>query len=148
MRKVALGYTFGGLGMARNAILLLAGLCAASAVQAQEAATVCARLAPQTGLKQQRDGTWRANMLGGLGTALFGGTTGASFLVGPIEGSTADQQFDKACAQMGAEIGCTLVGPARITIGTKGGNASADVAAGERAHVGMKGRYLTCREGK
>ena len=136
--------------MSWKAILLMTGLCASGGLQAQEAVVatgVCARLAPQTGLKQQRDGTWRANMLGGIGATLFGGTTGASFLVGPIEGSIADQHFEKACAQMGAEIGCNLVGPAKITIGTKSGNASADVAAGETAHVGMKGRYLTCREG-
>lgn len=137
--------------MSPKAMILLASACIASVGQAQEASVgggVCARLATQTGLKQQRDGSWRANMLGGVGAALFGGTTGASFLVGPIEGSTADQPFDKACAQVGAEIACHVVGPARITVGTKSGNASADVAAGETAHVGMKGRYLTCREGK
>ncbi len=137
--------------MALKAELLLLALFAGTAGQAQEARVatgVCARLAPQTGLKQQRDGSWRANMLGGVGAALFGGTTGASFLVEPIEGSTADQHFEKACTQMGAEIGCNVSGPAKITIGTKSGNASADVVAGETAQVGMKGRYLTCREGK
>lgn len=136
--------------MSRKVMLLLVGVCAASMGHAQEAQVangVCARLAPQTGLKRQPDGSWSANMLGGLGAALFGGTAGASFLVGPIEGSTADQHFEKACAQKGAEIGCDLVGPAKITIGTKSGEASADVAAGEKARVGMKGRYLTCREG-
>lgn len=137
--------------MSPKAMILLASICVASVGHAQQtgvAGGVCARLATQTGMKPQRDGSWRANMLGGVGAALFGGTTGASFLVGPTEGSTADQQFDKACAQVGAEIACTVVGPARITVGTKNGNASADVAAGEAAHVGMKGRYLTCREGQ
>jgi hypothetical protein len=137
--------------MSRKAIMLFAGLCAASAGAAQDVAVkqgVCARLATQTGLKQQRDGSWRANMLGGVGAALFGGTTGATFQVEPIEGSTTDQHLEKACAQLGAELGYHIVGPAKITIGTKSGNASTDVAAGEMAHVGMKGRYLTCREGK
>jgi hypothetical protein len=137
--------------MSPKVMILLASVGIASVGEAQQASVaggVCARLATQTGMKTQRDGSWRANMLGGVGAALFGGTTGASFLVGPIEGSTADQRFDKACAQVGAEIACTVVGPARITVGTKSGNASADVAAGETAHVGMKGRYLTCREGR
>lgn len=135
--------------MSRKTMLLVVALCATTAVRAQDAVTpqgVCARLAPQTGLKLQRDGSWRVNMLGGIGAALFGGSAGASFQVSPIEGSTPDQALDKACQQTGQEIACHLTGPARITIGTKRGNASADLLAGETADIGMKGRHLTCRE--
>ncbi len=130
-------------------IAALAALLTGVGVQAQTAvpAGVCATLAQQTGLKRQDDGSWRVNMLGGVGAALFGGTTGATFQVAPVEGSTADQALDKACVQQGAEIACRVTGPARITVGTKRGNATADIAAGEKATVGMKGRYLTCREG-
>lgn len=135
--------------MVSRGAIVLAGLCAASLANAQQPAPagVCAALAPQTGLKAQGDGSWRVNMLGGVGAAVFGGSTGATFQVAPIDGSTADQHLEKACVQNGAEITCRVVGPARITIGTKRGNASADIKAGETAEVGMKGRYLTCREG-
>lgn len=108
---------------------------------------VCARLAPQTGLKQESSGIWRANMLGGLGATLFGGSAAATFQVESIEGSTTEQALHKACAQDRSEIICRVTGPARITIGTKRGKASVDVKAGERAEVDMKGRYLTCRSG-
>lgn len=129
-------------------IIVFMAICATGAqAQAPTAAGICARLAPQTGLKQQASGVWRANMLGGVGAALFGGSAGASFLVEPIEESTADQAFDKACTQNGPEVTCTVVGPARITVGTKRGNASAQANEGEKAIVGTKGKYLTCRDG-
>lgn len=135
--------------MAMRQMLVAAATIVSTAAGAQTSppvAGLCARLAPQTGLKRERDGSWRVNTLGGLGAALFGGTTGATFLVEPVEGSTPDQHLDKACTQAGTEIACKLVGPARITVGTKRGNATADVASGEAAQVGMKSRYLTCRD--
>lgn len=131
-------------------VLSMILLCATATAQAQSAASadgVCAQLAPQTGMKPQAGGLWRANMLGGVGAALFGGTTGASFQVEPIDGSTRDQALEKACVQEGAGVICRLSGPARLTVGTKRGNASVDLAAGEKAEVSMKGRYLTCRDG-
>lgn len=129
-------------------MLALVAVFAAVSADAQTAGTggACARLAQQTGLKQRSDGSWRANMLGGVGAALFGGTTGATFQVQPIEGSTAEQALEKACQQEGSAIACRVSGPARISVGTKRGNASVDLTSGEKAEVGMKGRYLTCRQ--
>ena len=135
--------------MLKTMLALVALVAAASApAQTTDAGGACARLAAQTGLKQQSDGSWRANMLGGVGAALFGGTTGATFQVQPIEGSTAEQALEKACQQEGAAIACRVSGPARVIVGTKRRNASIDLASGEPAEVGMKGRYLTCRPGK
>lgn len=129
--------------------LLIVSMSTGAIAAAQEsppAPGVCAQLAAQTGLQRQRDGSWRANLLGGVGAALFGGTTGATFLVEPVTDSTPEQHLEKACAQAGAEIACSVTGPARITVGTKRGNAVAELAPGKTAQLGMKGRYLTCRE--
>ena len=135
--------------MAAALVLAAAGPVAAQ----QQQPGVCAQLAPQSGLKQQeakRGQTgapeWRVNMLGGLGATLFGGSTGATFKVEPVDGSTADQHLEDACRQVKSEIVCTLGGPSAIVVGTKAGEARAELASGQRAEVAMRGRYLTCRD--
>lgn len=130
-------------------------LAAFSANATQTEAGVCARLAPQLGLKQQvakrgvdSPAPWRVNMLSGVGAALFGGSFGATFSVEPIEGvaTAPGQNFNEMCKQEGGNMTCSLTGPLRVKIGTKAGEASTDLSATERAVVGVKGRHLTCQE--
>lgn len=134
-------------------IALSLGALTADAAQADLG--VCARLAPQLGLKQQPTkrgmegpAPWRVNMLSGVGAALFGGSFGATFSVEPIEGAAAvpGQNFNEMCKQEGGNMRCSLTGPLRVKIGTKAGEATTDLSASERAVVGIEGRHLTCQE--
>lgn len=111
---------------------------------------VCARLAPQLGLKPEaaKPGaptTWKAGMFG-VGAMLFGGSAGVSFMVQPVEGTTAGQMQD-ACKQVKSDIVCRVAGPIRVVVGSKKGEASVDLAEGERGEVGTKGKNIFCREG-
>lgn len=138
----------------RITIAWAAAFALTAAAVAQDApvtprAGVCARLAPQLGLKQEaaKPGeapTWRAGMFG-VGAMLFGGSAGVSFMVQPVEGTTQAQLTD-SCTQVKADIVCRVTGPSRIVVGSKKGEASADLAAGEQAEVGTKGKHIFCRE--
>lgn len=136
----------------------LAAIALPAAAMAQDApvgagagpgGSVCARLAPQLGLKREaaKRGevpTWRAGMFG-VGAMLFGGSAGVSFMVQPVEGTTQAQITD-SCKQVKSDIVCRVTGPSRIVVGSKKGEAGTDLAPGERAEVGTKGKHIFCRE--
>lgn len=115
---------------------------------------VCSRLAPQLGLKPQDparvakgEAPWAASMFG-VGAILFGGSAGVSFSVQPADDDehASTRNFAKMCAQEKANIMCRVKGPAHIVIGSKKGEASADVAAGEYVEVGTKSKQIVCRD--
>lgn len=130
-------------------------LAAFSANATQTEPGVCARLAPQLGLKQQPakrgmegPAPWRVNMLSGVSATLFGGSFNATFSVEPLEGvpPLPGQNFNEMCKQQGGNMTCSLSGPLRVKIGTKAGEATTDLSADERAVVGVEGRHLTCQD--
>lgn len=142
--------------MARFLITAAAGCLAIAAHSSAQTppSTFCARLAPQLGMKPEvaRSGSqvsWKVNTLGGLGPALFGGSTVVSFMLKPVEGTSAEQaqRFDQNCTQSKKGMLCRVEGPVRLAVSTKRGVASADATAGERAEVEMRGTSLHCRDG-
>lgn len=137
----------------RTIILAATTLAAANATAQTPAPSFCERLAPQLGMKQMinsgKEGgvLWEVNVLGGLKTALFGGSTMISFGVAPLgEPSVADyKRLQGTCAQNGKELTCRVVEPLRLTVQAKGEAAKVESAPGERATVTTRGRHITCR---
>lgn len=114
----------------------------------------CERLAPQLGMKPvppsgKGAGTeWKVNLLGGLGTALFGGSTSATFGVESTGPATVEeyQRLQQACVQTEkGGLRCDVDGPVRLTVGTPKGKVSVDAVAGERATVEMRKTSIFCR---
>lgn len=131
-------------------LLTLSGVAAGQGPAAPATGGACARLAPQIGLKPDpaKSGepvTWRAGLFG-FGATLFGGSAGVSFMAQPIEGTT-QAQLTESCKQAKADIVCHLTGPVRVVVGTKKGEASTDLAPGERAEIGTAGKHIFCRAG-
>lgn len=138
--------------MIRIIVLGIIGLLTTAAQDTP--ATFCERLAPQLGMKpvppsgKAAGSEWKVNLLGGLGTALFGGTTSATFGVESTGTATVEEyeRLQKACAQ--TEKGgllCKVDGPMRLTVGTPKGKVSVDATAGERATVEMRKASIFCR---
>lgn len=125
-----------------------------SLAQQPRAPGVCARLAPQLGLKPQDparvakgEAPWAANMFG-VGAVLFGGSAGVSFSVQPADDDehAASRNFARMCAQEKANIMCRVQGPAHVVVGSKKGEAAVDLTAAEYVEVGTKGKQIVCRD--
>jgi hypothetical protein len=119
----------------------------------EKPATFCERLAPQLNMapvasRQQATREWKVNLLSGLGPALFGGWTTASFAVRPIDSVSGEdyRRLEDSCNSTAKGAICDLEGPARLTVGTKKGEVTADLPAGERAIVEMRKTTIYCRE--
>lgn len=130
-------------------LLALSGIASAQTPEWPASGGVCARLAPQIGLKPEpanskEPATWRAGLFG-FGATLFGGSAGVTFMAQPIEGTT-QEQLTESCKPAKTDIVCNLTGPVRVVVGTKKGEASTDLAPGERAEIGTKGKHIFCRE--
>ena len=120
----------------------------AGSATAQEALDFCARLAPQPGMRQDapkpgKPVSWRVNMPGGLGTALFGGSTFVTFQPETLDGADlADQQrIADFCGTDEKGIKCRGEGPTRLKIQSKRGL----VNAADRAEVEMRKATIYCR---
>lgn len=137
----------------RTILIAATALLVTSASAQTPTPSFCERLAPQLGMKQKviirktEDVFWEVNALGGLKTALFGGSAMVSFGVAPLgEPSVADyQRLQGTCAQNGKEIICRVIEPLRLTVQAKGGAAQVEAAPGEKATVATKGTRITCR---
>jgi len=112
-------------------------------------ASLCQRLAPQLGMtgdeNDESGHQLSVNLLGGLGTALFGGSTSATFSLA-MPGVTAGQGHSACLTNGKGGILCKLSWPARLTIGTKRGEAVVSAALGERAEVEMRKSHIYCRD--
>ena len=136
-------------GMSGLAMVTLSGVATAQMPPAPATDGVCARLAPQIGLKPEsvtgrEPVTWRAGLFG-FGATLFGGSAGVTFMAQPIDGTT-QEQLTESCKPAETDIVCNLTGPVRVVVGTKKGEASTDLAPVERAEIGTKGKHIFCRE--
>ena len=137
--------------IARIFAILLA--CSAPASGETRPESFCERLAPALGMKHVKReaqsasaGTWEVNLLRGLGPALFGGSAVASFAVHPTVHSASEyQRLEDSCLPASNGAVCRVMGPARLTVGLKGGKVEVDALPGEQAEVSMRTTVITCR---
>lgn len=117
----------------------------------------CERLAPRMNMKLvatkakrpgPTDPEWKIDMLGGLGPALFGGTAVVTFAVRPVDESQAAEfkRLETSCSPNSKGATCKIIGPARITISTKTGDTTADVAEDQHPVVEMRNTSIYCRD--
>ncbi len=115
-------------------------------------ASFCQRIATELGMKTAKpsDGhaAWELKTLGGLGTALFGGSSYVSMGLGPAEDSviTNVRQYVDACASVANGMVCTVTGPAEFQIGVKDHMVKMRANAGERAEVRMVKMRIRCED--
>lgn len=137
----------------RALMIAIATLVTTNAVAQTPLPSFCERLAPQIGLKPKSSASgnqvtsWEVNTLGGLKTALLGGSTLVSFGVTPVgEATNADyQRLQKVCAQTGKELSCRVTEPLHLSVNTKNGNGEVEAKPGEVATVALRGTRITCR---
>ncbi len=137
------------------AAFALAALAAPAPAQSGEGAanaSFCQRMAAELGMNPAKpaDGhaAWEMKTLGGLGTALFGGSSYVSMGLGPAEDSiiTNVRQYVDACASIANGMVCTFNGPAEFQIGVKDHMVKMRANAGERAEVRMVKMRIRCED--
>jgi hypothetical protein len=133
------------------AMLIIASMAApAQSGEGAATASFCQRLAGELGMKPAKpaDGhaAWELKTLGGLGVALFGGSSYVSMGLGPAEDSviTNARQYVDACASIANGMTCTVTGPAEFQIGVKDHMVKMRANAGERAQVSMVKMRIRC----
>lgn len=139
-------------GPVRTILLAAIALAVGPANAQTPSPSFCERLAPQLGMTAKTKGgavLWEVNPLGGLKTALFGGSAIISFSVAPVgEPSVADyQRVQGTCAQSGKEVVCRVTEPLHLKVQAKSGAAQVEAAPGEQATVATRGTRITCRDG-
>ena len=140
----------------RCAVVAVMALLPGVAMAAAEP-NVCEALAPQIGLKRvelskgaESWTEWRAEMAT-LGHHLIGGAVVSRIGVEPADAATATGDDYRRVRDMcetskkGAE--CRLVGPVRINLVTRRGEATAIAPPGESASVGIRNTRIWCRAG-
>jgi hypothetical protein len=139
-------------------ILAVPIFLASSGVTAQPTGpSFCERMAVELGLKRTTakkyyDGrpTWRVNKLGGIGAALFGGSTFITLRMGSDE-LKSQQDIDrlmKACQMSEKGYLCQVEPSDYVEIGVEEHKARFDAGPGEQAEVELYKAAVVCRDGR
>jgi hypothetical protein len=139
-------------------ILALPIFLASGSVTAQTTGpSFCERVAAELGLKpttakKYYDGrpTWRLNKLGGIGPALFGGSTFIMLRLGSDELKSQEDvdRLMKACQMSERGYVCQVEPFDFIEIGVEEHKARFDAGSGEQAEVELDKAAVVCRDGR
>lgn len=118
-------------------------------MQPAPADSFCARMAEAMEMKPTKDaGVWQLQTLGGLGPALFGGTSTMAFSVRPVGEITQAEldRLDESCDSTAKGALCNIQGPLEFRVKTRKGEATIIADAQDRALVEIIGTRIRCSD--
>ena len=109
----------------------------------------CARMAEAMEMKPMKEtGVWQLQTLGGLGAALFGGTSTMALAVRPVGNITQEEldRLDKSCEATSKGAFCNIEGPLEFRVKTRKGDATLIAEPKDRARVEITGTRIRCTD--